>query len=130
MWPTLWFWPPCCEILATVLTSTHAPPALFLTQTRTCQKTTNKSYRLKTSPTSSRYTFHWQQNQNFSTHLIYAVNRFEVIKTTFQSGFHQLCVKCCLVHLERLLWTELFLTKYDSTNGKWRWSLAHHMAKV
>jgi len=45
---------------------------------------------------SSRYTFHWQQNQNFSTHLIYAVNRVEVIKTMFQSGCHQLCVNAVL----------------------------------
>ena len=54
MWPTLWFWPPCCEILATVLTPTRAPPTLFLSQTRACHKTNKNSYRLNTSPTSSK----------------------------------------------------------------------------
>ena len=45
--------------------------------------------------------FHWQPNQKFSTHLIY--RRFEVIKTTFQSSYDEVCVKLCLIHLEGLL---------------------------
>jgi len=30
--------------------------------------------------------FHWQPSQNVSTHLISTVNRFKLIKTTFQSS--------------------------------------------
>jgi len=48
------------------------------------------SWRLKTSLTCSKIKllfFHWQPNQNFPQIWSFAVNRFEVIKNTFQFSF-------------------------------------------
>ena len=95
----------------TTATWTTAPPTipsrtlhvLFLSQTRTCLKTKN-SYRLKTCLTSSKIKlftlFIGTQIETFPWNWSSAINRFEVIKNTFQSSFDQVCVKRCLIHLE------------------------------
>ena len=66
-----------------------------------------KRKRLKTSLTSSKIKlpilFHWQPNQNLPQIWSFAVNRFEVIKNTFQFNCDLLCVKRCFIHLEVLL---------------------------
>ena len=84
-----------------------ATPLSVAYQIGPCQRTTKNLLRLKTSLTSSKIKllilFIGNQTKNFSHIWSSAVNRFEVIKNTFQSSGDQLCVKLCHIHLEGLL---------------------------
>ena len=108
-----------------------ATPLSVAYQIGTCQRTTKNLLRLKTSLTSSKIKplILFIGNQNFSLIWSSAVNRFEVIKNTFQSSSDQLCVKLCHIHLEGLLdW--IIPHQVRRQPCKCQWSLANNTARV